>query len=89
MIAARDRATSEATDECRQHCVAAGLIARYCSVTEAAVASIGKELRDLFTPGDASWRDLHNDRAGIHCARTAHDDEQVRECCEVSCGKRE
>jgi hypothetical protein len=63
------------------HCLAAGLIARHCSVTEAMMASIGKEIRDAFGGGDAEWRDLRNDRRGIACARTGSGEDALRSCC--------
>jgi hypothetical protein len=63
------------------HCIAAGLIARYCSVTEATLASVGKELRDLLGSGDAEWRDLQSDRRGVDCARTAATDAGLQACC--------
>ena len=63
------------------HCVASGLIARYCSITESYLAGVGKELRDLVGPGDAEWRDLKADRAGIDCARHADSDEALAACC--------
>lgn len=66
----------------RTHCMAAGLIARYCSVTEAYLAGAAKELKDLFTPGgDAEWADLRADNAGIRCARPAMDDAALAACC--------
>jgi hypothetical protein len=65
------------------HCMAAGMIARYCSVQESYLASVGKEVRDLFTPGgDAEWADLRADRSGIRCARSAHGDAELATCCE-------
>jgi len=64
------------------HCLAAGLIARYCSVSEAWLASIAKEVGDLFGPGRAEWRDLAADRRGIGCARQAKDDAGLEVCCE-------
>jgi hypothetical protein len=67
--------------ERRAHCVAAGLIARYCSITEAYMAGSGKELGDLVGRGDAEWEDWRADRAGIACARTATGDMEVEECC--------
>jgi hypothetical protein len=67
--------------ERRAHCLAAGLIARYCSITEAYMAGSGKEIRDLLGPGDAQWEDWRADRAGIACARTARDDAGLEECC--------
>ena len=65
-----------------QHCVAAGLIAHRCSVTEAWLASYGKELRDLFGPGDAEWRDVRSDRRGIECAQSATSASDLVACCE-------
>jgi hypothetical protein len=64
------------------HCVASGLIARYCSFTEAYLAGASKELRDLLGAGDAEWRDWRADRAGIACARSAESDEVVVQCCQ-------
>jgi len=64
------------------HCTAAGLIARYCSLTEAGMASIGKEIRDLFTAGDAQWRDLMSDKRGVKCARQSRNDQELSTCCE-------
>ncbi len=63
------------------HCLAAGLISRYCSRTEANIAAVGKEIKDLFGAGDAEWADWRADFAGIRCADTAVSDEAVRECC--------
>lgn len=63
------------------HCVASGLIARYCSVTEAYLAGAGKELRDMMGPGDAEWRDWVSDRAGIACARRTGGDDALIACC--------
>lgn len=63
------------------HCLAAGFIARYCSVTEAYLASVGKELKDLVGHGDPQWRDIQSDRRGIGCARTATTDAELRQCC--------
>ena len=64
------------------HCIAAGLIALRCSVTEARLASYGKEMRDLLGRGDPEWRDLRADRRGITCARSATDTERLIACCE-------
>jgi len=63
------------------HCLAAGFIARYCSVSEAYLASVGKEFKDLVSGGDAQWRDLRSDRHGIRCARAAGNDSELRQCC--------
>ncbi|PZN34583.1 MAG: hypothetical protein DIU71_02215 [Proteobacteria bacterium] len=63
------------------HCVAAGLIARHCSAPEAMLASIGKEIGDLFGAGHAQWRDLRADWQGMRCARQAGDGPTLLECC--------
>lgn len=67
--------------DARAHCLATGLIARYCSVSEAYLAGAGKELHDLMGGGDAEWSDWRADRAGIDCARSATDDAAVASCC--------
>ena len=64
-----------------RHCLAAGMIARYCSLSEAKLASWGKEFEDALGRGDADRRDLDADYAGIACARAASDDEALRRCC--------
>lgn len=63
------------------HCTAAGMIARYCSVIEAGIASLGKEFRDLFTAGDAQWHDLVSDQRGVRCARQSRTDQELSACC--------
>ena len=63
------------------HCLASGLIARYCSFSEAYLAGAGKELRDLLGPGDAEWRDWRADRIGIACAKSAENDAALASCC--------
>ena len=68
------------------HCMAAALITRYCSRSEAALASIGKELKDLFGAGDADWADLQADREGWRCAKAPGDDSAVGECCRLATG---
>ncbi|HMN45118.1 MAG TPA: hypothetical protein PKE27_11115 [Povalibacter sp.] len=78
--ALRDRLPQSLPDA-QTHCIAAGLIARHCSVTEAGLASLGKELRDLLGPGDAQWRDLEADRRGVDCARSVDSDAGLQACC--------
>jgi hypothetical protein len=66
----------------RAHCIASGLISRYCSITEAYLAGAGKEMRDLLSSGDsAEGKDWRADRVGIECARETADDAAVAECC--------
>ena len=65
----------------RAHCLAAGGIARRCSVLEADIAGVGKEMQDLFTGGDASWDDWKADRAGIRCAQQVEDGAALDQCC--------
>jgi hypothetical protein len=66
------------------HCLASGLITRYCSVTEAYLAGAGKEFKDLLGRGDAEWRDWRADRVGIACAKSAEDDDALAACCSAS-----
>ena len=66
------------------HCVAAAVIAARCSVGEAVLASVGKEIADVFGRGDAQWRDLQADRRGIACARDTFpngDMAALAQCC--------
>jgi hypothetical protein len=72
---------AEDLPEKRAHCLAGGLIARYCSITEAYMAGSGKELGDVVGRGDAQWEDWRADRAGIACARIANNDAELEECC--------
>jgi hypothetical protein len=67
--------------DAQAHCIAAGLIARRCSVTESMLAGVGKEIRDALGAGDAEWRDLTADREGVQCAKSADHDRQVVACC--------
>jgi hypothetical protein len=77
----QDKVPTDVPDK-RQHCLAGGFIARYCSGSEAYLAGAGKELKDLFGGGDAEWGDWRADRAGIACARSANDDDELAKCCE-------
>ena len=76
----KEKVPSDLPDK-RQHCLAGGFIARYCSGSEAYLAGAGKEFRDLFGGGDAEWGDWRADRAGIACARSAKDDDELAKCC--------
>jgi hypothetical protein len=80
----RDEKLPVGLDDEMQHCVAAGLIARYCSRAEAWIAGFGKEIKDVFGRGDAQWRDIEADRRGVNCARATGDDTQLRQCCAMS-----
>lgn len=61
----------------RAHCEASALIAQRCSVLEAYLAGIGKELRDALGFGDPEWSDWQADRAGVGCAKQ----NDVAACC--------
>jgi hypothetical protein len=76
----REKLPSGLADK-RAHCLAGGLISRYCSITEAYLAGAGKEVRDLLGQGDPEWADWRADRVGIECARGSADDESLAECC--------
>jgi hypothetical protein len=85
MVAERNALPADMPDE-QKHCVASGLIARHCSVSEANMAGLGKELHDMFTGGDASWADWNMDRKGVACAHNAPDDAAVEQCCATATG---
>jgi hypothetical protein len=72
------------SDDRQAHCVAAGLIALRCSATEAWLASVGKEVSDIFGTGTAELRDLKADRDGIRCAHSATNDIDLLECCRAA-----
>ena len=63
------------------HCIAAGLIARRCSTTESALASLGKEIADVFGRGDAEMSDLSADREGVRCAGLTSSEAEMLRCC--------
>jgi hypothetical protein len=67
----------------RLHCLAAAQIARQCSVGEAYLAGMGKELADLFGGGDAEWADWQADRAGVGCGRMSSMEVDIQSCCAV------
>jgi hypothetical protein len=64
------------------HCVAGGLIARFCSPTEARLVGLAKELRDVFNAGDADWSDWQATRAGVRCAAPDADVASIVACCD-------
>jgi hypothetical protein len=76
----REKLPADLPDK-RAHCIASGLIARYCSVSEAYLAGAATELRDLLNSGNAEWADWQADRAGVACARNAETDDAVARCC--------
>ena len=80
MAAVRDSLPPGLNDK-RVHCLAAGGIAERCSTVEADLAGLGKEIRDAFTGGDASWADWRADRAGIRCAKRAKGSDALAACC--------
>ena len=80
MAAVRSELPSGIPDK-QAHCLATGGIAQRCSVTEARLAGLGKELRDVFTQGDASWADWRADKAGIACAKRSRDAGELAACC--------
>lgn len=77
----RDEKVPAGIDDAMKHCMAAGLIARYCSRGEAWMASFGKETKDLFGSGDVQWADIQADRHGIGCARQVNGEAGLLQCC--------
>jgi hypothetical protein len=84
MVAVRESVPPQGYDK-RAHCMVSAGIAQRCSVFEADLAGLGKEFRDVFTPGgDASWADWRADRAGIRCAKRGRDPAMLAACCAES-----
>ena len=63
------------------HCLAAGMIAHYCSRTEAYIAGYGKEFTDIFDGGDPEIGDIRADLLGIHCAAVSTTTDALAGCC--------
>lgn len=68
----------------QKHCRATAAIAATCSVPEARLAGILKEVADLFGKGNAEWADLRADWAGVRCARAAQNVASIESCCAAS-----
>ena len=82
--AAVGNSVPEGIPDKRAHCLATASIAKNCSVAEAYGAGVGKELKDLFSAGDAEWGDLRADAAGVRCARANEGDAGVEACCRAA-----
>ena len=65
----------------RLHCLASAQIAQQCSVLEAYMAGIGKEVSDMFGNGDPEWADWQADRVGVSCGRKQQGVENIEACC--------
>ncbi len=80
MQAVRERLPARNYDK-RLHCLASAQIAQQCSVLEAYMAGIGKEVSDMFGNGDPDWADWQADRAGVSCGRSHTALQDVEACC--------
>jgi hypothetical protein len=83
----RDKVPAHIPDK-QAHCLAAGMIARYCSTSEAYIAGVGKEFTDLFDGGDAEGGDLVADHIGIRCEGPASSDAALQSCCATELTRR-
>lgn len=81
MRAVRDSLPADSNDK-RAHCTVSALIAQRCSLFEAYVAGIGKEVTDAFGGGDPEWTDWRADRVGIRCAEQNKDLAGIAACCD-------
>jgi hypothetical protein len=70
------------------HCLAAGLIARYCSRPEAYIAGYGKEFTDIFDGGDPEIGDIKADLMGIRCAAHSASTAALADCCTTELTRR-
>lgn len=84
----RDKLPQPLPDK-QAHCLAAGLIARYCSRPEAYLAGFGKEFTDIFDGGDPSIRDIEADLMGIRCAARSGATADLAGCCVTQLSRRQ
>ena len=76
----RDKLPQNLPDK-QAHCLAAGMIAHYCSRPEAYLAGYGKEFTDIFDGGDPEIGDIRADLLGIHCAAVSITTDALGGCC--------
>ncbi|MDH5254609.1 MAG: hypothetical protein OEW72_01720 [Gammaproteobacteria bacterium] len=65
----------------RRHCLASGTIVLRCGSASAWVAGYGKEVGDLFGPGNFQQMDLRANAAGRRCAASAVSEADLPACC--------
>jgi hypothetical protein len=83
----RDKLPQPLPDK-QAHCLAAGLIVRYCSRSEAYLAGYGKEFTDIFDGGDPEIGDIKADLIGIRCASGAATSADLAGCCATQLTRR-
>jgi len=83
----RERLPPDLPDK-QAHCLAAGMIARYCSRSEAYLAGYGKEFTDIFDGGDPEIGDIKADLMGIRCATRAASSADLASCCSTELTRR-
>ena len=76
----RDKLPQNLPDK-QAHCLAAGMIAHYCSRPEAYLAGYGKEFTDIFDGGDPEIGDIRADLLGIRCAAAGPTTAALASCC--------
>jgi hypothetical protein len=65
----------------RRHCLVSGTIVLRCGSASAWVAGYGKEIGDLFGPGNFQQLDLRANAAGRRCAAGAASEVDLPACC--------
>jgi hypothetical protein len=65
----------------RQHCLASGTIVLRCGRFSGWTAGYGKEIADLFGPGNFERRDLSANESGRDCAAGSADERELARCC--------
>jgi hypothetical protein len=76
------------TNDKYKHCVVSCKIALQCGSFVSGAAGMGKEIGDLFGPGNAEWSDLVADYRGLQCAAQIKSGKEncigltCEECCE-------
>jgi hypothetical protein len=64
-------ARQHATFDKNMHCVTSCLIALRCSALATYSIGVGKEIKDIFGPGNAEMADLRADRVGLDLVRSS------------------
>ena len=78
------------TSDKYKHCVISCKIRLKCGGFAAGAGGVGKEILDVFGPGNAEWNDLVADFSGIKCAGEIRDNKAENnngKCAGLTCEK--
>lgn len=77
------KAKAHANNDKNMHCSTSCMLTLRCGPKQAMAIGYLKEFQDIFTPGDADWKDIVADRTGISIAvhkRALNDNECLEQC---------